>query len=229
MNAPTAIILLVTQMAATTEDHLRPSDGVLTARDAPSYHLALARAFFSMDENRYAQFVALPTGLPERAVFIREADAGEYEVVSIQLASNLWGEMMALLLPPGKPQSPINGATISAAFTKVTAKPERRTAPLDTKTALALSDTWNVAIDDVHFGKKGPVQDGINYHFADATKQFRGGKISTPADNTRMAALVSLGELLFSYAWEPAAGRDKVKQKLLADAARLKARLRAKR
>jgi hypothetical protein len=227
MSAQAAFVLMmVGQLATVTaEDHLRPSEGVLTVREAPAYELALARAFFPSDENRYAQFVAVPSGAPERAVYIRETDSGGFEVVSIQLEANLWGEMMAILLPPGKPQSPINGQTISAALAKVAAKPERRTARLDATTARALSDTWNAAIDQVRYGKKGPTNDGISYYFADGTAQFRAGWIWTPAANTRMAALVSLGEMLFSYGWDEA-GRDKVKPKLLAGASRLKAKLR---
>ena len=48
MSAQAAfVVMMVGESAtATAEDHLRPSDGVLTARAAPAYELALARAFF---------------------------------------------------------------------------------------------------------------------------------------------------------------------------------------
>jgi hypothetical protein len=226
MKAALAIVLLVAQPAIAAEDHLTPTEGALSAREAPAYELALARAFFPSDEKRYAQFVAVPSGAPERAVFIREADAGGFEVVSVQLKENLWGQIMGVLLPPGKPQSPINGATIAGALAKLAPKPERRTAALDAATARALSDTWNAAIDGVRYSKKKAGQDGITYYFADATEQFRAGEVWTPADNTRMAALVSLGEALFSYGWQEA-GRTQAQKKLLADARKLKAKLRA--
>jgi hypothetical protein len=220
-------LLLAGPVATADEDHLQPTAGTLTAREPPAYELALARAFFTSDENRYAEFIAIPSGLPERAVFIREADRGGFEVVSTQLEENLWGQIMAVLVPPGKPQSPINGETIAGALAKVVPKPQRRTAALDAATTRALSDTWNAAIDGVRYGKRGRGQDGITYYFADATEQFRAGEVWTPADNSRMGALASLGDLLFSYAWQET-GRDQVRKKLLTEARRLKAKLRAK-
>jgi hypothetical protein len=169
----------------------------------------------------------VPSGAPERAVFIREADAGGFEVVSVQLKENLWGQIMARCCPPGNPSRRSTARTIAGALAKLAPKPERRTAALDAATARALSDTWNAADRRRSLpARRKQARTAITYYFADATEQFRAGEVWTPADNTRMAALVSLARRCSRIGWQEA-GRTRRRRSCWPTRESLKAKLRA--
>jgi len=233
MSFAAVLTLIFAQLAggAAADDHLVPDGGLLSSREVSSYDIALAHAFFpgGADEPRYAQFVVLSSGpAPERAVFIRAVDAMTLEVESIQFKTKLWGDIMNALMPPGdNPQVRVDEPAIAAALAKIRVSPERRRAPIDPATAQALVDVWNLAIDGVRYTRRQPLNDGISYLFADPTHQPRSGWALTPPEHTRMASLVSLGDTLFAYGWEPV-DREKRAKQMRADALRLKAMLRAR-
>jgi hypothetical protein len=210
------LLLLASQaISGSQTPHLQPEDGAYGFTMLNPYYQAVSERFLSSSPfHRKCQAIFLPSFINESAVYLKyEKDSSLPIVVSLKFEKQLWYEMQRII--GGKPLKPeIQRNALSQIQTVV----NRLEAPLDTKVAAILEETWEAMLMRVHYPEKKRLgTDGENYHFANFSSEggYRTGKVWSPAKETPTYELVKLAEALREYPSLPETNRQNAVQAML--------------
>ncbi len=216
---------------AAEQDHLVVEAGPFAGSGTEEYHAALARILIT-DPYRGVQMVVVPSFMTEYAVYIAERpDRGEGEgrVVLARMKKPLWAEMMRRIEARATGRSWSVGAEAQrAALAEIVPEIERFSAPISGRAEERLHAVWRAALLGARLPGSRTVMglDGVTYHFADFERGvgYRSGSAWSPGVQTRIGALVDLGNRLAAYAAADGTRRSELEADLMQRADALLAR-----